>query len=200
MATAQSIFQGAPLLITMLSVPFLGEKVGWRRGTAIIVGLIGVLLIINPVNAKFDASLLLPVAAMTMFAFYAVATRAVSKSDDAMTSFFYTGVAGAVALTFVGSFHLMPIARGDWFWMAALCACGIASHYFLIRAYDILEAGEVQPLTYLQLVIGACIAVTVFHEKLTWNIIAGAMVVVAAGLFSVFRERQLGRSKPPAIG
>ncbi|WGG61021.1 DMT family transporter [Brucella intermedia] len=200
MATAQSIFQGAPLLVTMLSVPFLGEKVGWRRWTAIIVGLIGVLLIINPVNAKFDASLLLPVAAMVMFAVYAVATRAVSKSDDAMTSFFYTGMAGAAALTFVGSFYLMPIARSDWFWMAALCACGIASHYFLIRAYDILEAGEVQPLTYLQLVIGACIAVTVFHEQLTWNIVAGALIVVGAGLFSVFRERQLGKSKPPALG
>ncbi len=137
---------------------------------------------------------------MVMFAVYAVATRAVSKSDDAMTSFFYTGMAGAAALTFVGSFYLMPIARSDWFWMAALCACGIASHYFLIRAYDILEAGEVQPLTYLQLVIGACIAVTVFHEQLTWNIVAGALIVVGAGLFSVFRERQLGKSKPPALG
>ena len=200
LATAQSIFQGAPLLVTMLSVPFLGEKVGWRRWTAIIVGLIGVLLIINPANAKFDAALLLPVASVIMFSVYAIATRAVSKSDDAMTSFFYTGIAGAVALTFVGSFHLMPIAPGDWFWMAALCACGIASHYFLIRAYNILEAGEVQPLTYLQLVIGACIAVTIFHEELTWNVVCGAIIVVSAGLFSVFRERQLGKSKPPTLG
>lgn len=200
MATAQSIFQGAPLLVTMLSVPFLGEKVGWRRWTAIIVGLIGVLLIINPADKTFDANLLLPVVATVMFAIYAVATRAVSKNDNAMTSFFYTGVVGAIVLTFVGSFYLTPIARGDWFWMGALCACGIASHYFLIRAYDILEAGEVQPLTYLQLVIGACIAVTVFQEQLTWNIIAGAVIVVSAGLFSVFRERQLGKNKPRTLG
>ena len=199
LATAQSIFQSSPLLVTMLSVPFLGEKVGWRRGTAIIIGLIGVLLIINPANAKFDAALLLPVASMIMFSVYAIATRAVSKSDDAMTSFFYTGIAGAIALTFIGSFYLMPIAPSDWFWMAALCACGIASHYFLIRAYDILEAGEVQPLTYLQLVIGAFIAVTVFHEELTWNVVVGAIIVVSAGLFSVFRERQLAKSRPPAL-
>src|SRR5690606_26602584 len=165
-----------------------------------VIGLVGVLLIIDPVTAKFDTSLLLPVAAMVMFAVYAVATRAVSQSDDTMTSFFYTGVTGAVSLTFVGSFYLMPIAQTDWFWMAALCACGIASHYFLIRAYNILEAGEVQPLTYLQLVIGAFIAVTVFHEQLTWNIIAGAAIVVSAGLFSVFRERQLGKRNPPALG
>jgi len=191
MAMAQSVFQGAPLLVTMLSVPFLGEKVGWRRWTAIIIGLCGVLLIINPVNAHFDANILFSVAATFMFAIYAVATRAVSRDDDAMTSFFYTGIGGVVVLTAVGVFYLVPIAPHDWLWMAALCVCGISSHYCLIRAYDILEAGEVQPLTYLQLVIGAFIATLVFHETLTWNVIAGAFIVVGAGLFSMFRERSL---------
>ncbi len=191
MAMAQSIFQGAPLLVTMLSIPFLGEKVGWRRWTAIIVGLCGVLLIINPVNAHFNANMLFPLAATTMFAVYAVATRAVSKVDSATTSFFYTGVGGVVVLTIAGVFHVTPIAPQDWLWMAALCICGIASHYFLIRAYDILEAGEVQPLTYLQLVIGTCIAILVFREELTWNIVLGAFIVVSAGLFSMFRERRL---------
>ncbi|QGA58279.1 DMT family transporter [Brucella sp. 2280] len=191
MAMAQSIFQGAPLLVTMLSVPFLGEKVGWRRLTAIITGLCGVLLIINPINAHFDTNMLFPVAATTMFAVYVVATRAVSKSDSAMTSFFYTGIGGVVVLTIVGMFHITPIVPHDWPWMAALCVCGIASHYFLIRAYDILEAGEVQPLTYFQLVIGAFIATLIFHEKLTWNIVAGAFIVVGAGLFAMLRERWL---------
>ncbi len=191
MAMAQSAFQGAPLLVTMLSVPFLGEKVGWRRWTAIVVGLCGVLLIINPVNARFNTALLFPVAAMVMFAVYVIATRAVSKTDSAATSFFYTAIGGVVVLTAIGIFHMTPIARGDWLWMAALCACGITSHYCLIRAYDILEAGEVQPLTYLQLVVGTFIAVVVFQEKLTWNIIAGALIVVGAGLFSMFRERRL---------
>ncbi|MFD1199525.1 DMT family transporter [Brucella gallinifaecis] len=188
MAMTQSIFQAAPLLITMLSVPLLGEKVGWRRWIAIFVGLLGVMLIIDPTHVQFDWELMFPITATIMFAFYAIATRAVSKTDSSMTSFFYTGVGGAVVLTVVGVFHLEPIAPHDWPWMAALCACGMASHYCLIRAYDILEAVEVQPLTYLQLVIGALIAVVVFHENLTWNIIAGASIVVAAGLFSMFRE------------
>ncbi|MBV2143867.1 DMT family transporter [Falsochrobactrum sp. TDYN1] len=194
LAMAQSIFQVGPLLITMLSVPFLGEKVGWRRWTAIFVGLLGVLLIINPVEVQFDLNLLFPLSATIMFAVYAIATRAVSKSDTAMTSFFYTGIGGAIVLTIVGIFYMVPIASADWFWMAALCACGIASHYCLIQAYDILEAGEVQPLSYLQLVIGAFIAMLIFQERLTWNIILGAIVVVGAGLFSILRERQLARS------
>ena len=189
MAMTQSIFQAAPLLITMLSVPLLGEKVGWRRWIAIFVGLLGVMLIIDPTHVQFDWELMFPITATVMFAFYAIATRAVSKTDTSMTSFFYTGVGGATVLTMVGVFHMEPIAPHDWPWMAALCACGMASHYCLIRAYDILEAVEVQPLTYLQLVIGALIAVIVFNENLTWNIIAGASIVVAAGLFSMFRER-----------
>jgi len=189
MAMTQSIFQAAPLLITMLSVPLLGEKVGWRRWIAIFVGLFGVMLIIDPTHVQFDWELMFPITATIMFAFYAIATRAVSKTDSSMTSFFFTGVGGAAVLTMVGVFHMEPIAPHDWPWMAALCACGMASHYCLIRAYDILEAVEVQPLTYLQLVIGALIAVIVFNENLTWNIIAGASIVVAAGLFSMFRER-----------
>jgi len=193
MAMTQSIFQAAPLLITTLSVPLLGEKVGWRRWIAIFVGLFGVMLIIDPTHVQFDWELMFPITATVMFAFYAIATRAVSKTDTSMTSFFYTGVGGATVLTLVGVFHMEPIAPHDWPWMAALCACGMASHYCLIRAYDILEAVEVQPLTYLQLVIGALIAVIVFNENLTWNIIAGASIVVAAGLFSMFRERM--RSK-----
>lgn len=189
MAMTQSIFQAAPLLITMLSVPLLGEKVGWRRWIAIFVGLFGVMLIIDPTHVQFEWELMFPITATIMFAFYAIATRAVSKTDSSMTSFFYTGVGGATVLTMLGIFHMEPIAPHDWPWMAALCACGMASHYCLIRAYDILEAVEVQPLTYLQLVMGALIAVIVFHETLTWNIIAGASIVVAAGLFSMFRER-----------
>lgn len=110
MAMAQSIFQVGPLLVTMLSVPFLGEQVGWRRWTAIVVGLFGVLLIIDPTHVHFDWNLLFPLTATTMFAIYVIATRAVSKYDSAMTSFFYTGIGGAVVLTAVGLFHLEPIA------------------------------------------------------------------------------------------
>lgn len=191
LAMSQAIFQGTPLIITLLSVPLLGEKVGWRRLTAVFAGLCGVLLIINPIGAPFEATLLLPLACAVMFAFYGIATRAVGRVDRSMTSFFYTGVVGALVVTAVGPFYWTPLAPADWFWMAALCVSGMSSHYFLIRAYDILEAVEVQPLSYLQLVIGSLIAVSVFGEQLSWNMVAGAILVVGAGLFTVWREHQL---------
>lgn len=198
MAMSQSILQGTPLLITLLSVPLLGEKVGWRRLVAIVVGLFGVILIINPVGGTFGPALFLPLLGTFMFAIYGIATRAVGKVDRSMTSFFYTGIAGAVAITLVGPFYWQMLAPVDWFWMGMLCICGMCSHYFLIRAYDILEAVEVQPLTYLQLVVGSVIAVTVFGENLTWNMVAGAIIVVGAGLFTVWREHRLAVQKQRA--
>src|SRR5690606_5832445 len=152
LAMAQSIIQIAPLLITMLSVPFLGEKIGWRRWSAIVAGFLGVILIINPTGASFDLNLLLPLTAAVMFSIYSVATRAVSKTDSSVTSLFYTAVGGALVLTVAGLFQMVPIAPKDWIWVAALCACGISSYFCLIKAYEVLEASEVQPLTYLQLV------------------------------------------------
>ena len=198
MAMSQSILQGTPLIITLLSVPLLGEKVGWRRLTAIAVGLVGVLIIINPAGGTFGPVLLLPLLGMLMFALYGIATRAVGRVDRSMTSFFYTGIAGAVAISLIGPFYMVPIDMRDWGWMGLLCACGILSHYLLIRAYDILEAGEVQPLTYFQLVIGSFIAVTVFGERLSWNMVAGAIIVVGAGLFTVWREHHLAMKKAKA--
>lgn len=183
----------------MLAALFLGEKVGWSRWMAVIFGLCGVLLIIKPANAQFDANVLFAVASASLLAIYVVATRAVSRDDGAMTSFFHTGIGGVVVLTAVGVFYITPIAPQDWLWLGALCVCGIASHYCLIRAYEILEACELQPLTYLQLVVTAFIATLVFHETLTWNVIAGAFIVVGAGLFSMFREPQAHHKRDDAL-
>ena len=193
LAMSQSIFQATPLIITVLSVPLLGEVVGWRRGIAVFVGLVGVLVIINPIDVHFDLSLLLPLAAAVLFALYSVATRAVSREDSAVTSLFYAGVAGAFAISLIGPFYWTDVQPSDWFALGALCICGTLSHYFLIRAYGLLPAAEVQPVTYFQLVLNVAIAVTLFGEIVTLNMIIGAAIVVGAGLFTIWREHQLAQ-------
>ncbi|QRY65691.1 DMT family transporter (plasmid) [Ensifer sp. PDNC004] len=193
LAMSQSIFQATPLIITILSIPLLGETVGWRRGAAILIGLIGVLVIINPVNVHFDMSLLLPLAASVLFALYSIATRAVSHEDSAVTSLFYAGVIGAVAISLIGPFYWTEVVPSDWFALAALCVCGTLSHFFLIKAYGLLPAAEVQPVTYFQLVLNVIFAVMLFGETITHNMIVGALIVVGAGLFTIWREHQLTR-------
>lgn len=193
LAMSQSILQATPLIVTVLSVPLLGEKVGWRRALAVVTGLFGVLVIINPLAVQFDLRLLVPLVAAFMYGFYSIATRAVSQDDSAMTSVLYAGVFGALAATLVGPFYWTPIAPADWPAMIALCICGATSHYFLIKAYGLLTAVEVQPLTYLQLVLSGGVAVLFFGETVTVNMIVGAFIVVGAGLFTVWREHRVGQ-------
>ncbi|MCZ4093252.1 DMT family transporter [Sinorhizobium psoraleae] len=191
LAMSQAILGATPLIVTILSVPILGEKVGRRHGIPVVIGLLGVLVLLNPGNAHFDMRLLFPIAASLIYAMYSIATRAVSQDDPVVTSVLYAGVPGAMAITFVGPFYWTPVHTADWPAITALCVCGALSQYFLIKAYGLLSAVEVQPLTYLHLVLSGAVATVFFGETVTWNMLAGAVIVVGAGLFSVWREHRL---------
>jgi len=110
-----------------------------------------------------------------------------------MTSFFYTGTVGAVAMTLPGLWFWQPMTGPDWIWMAALCVTGAAGHYTLIKCYDVAEASSVQPFAYLQLVFAASIGITLFGETLQTNVAIGAALIVTAGMFTLWRERQKKR-------
>lgn len=77
--------------------------------------------------------------------------------------------------------------------MAALCVCGATSHYFLIKAYGYLTAVEVQPVTYLQLVLSVTLVALLFNEAVLTNMILGSCLAVGAGFFTVWREHRRGR-------
>ncbi|KNY18642.1 MULTISPECIES: DMT family transporter [unclassified Shinella] len=195
LAHSQAILASGPIFVALLSMPLLGERVGWRRWTAIGIGLCGVLIILNPAGSAFDMGVLLPLISALMFAVYVIATRLVSREDTASTSFFYTGVVGAVAISLVGPFFWTNLTPGDWLWMGLLCITGMSSHYFLIRAYDLLDAAAVQPLTYLQVVLAAIIGVSVFGETLNLNMVLGSAIVVGAGIFTIWRESVVARRR-----
>ncbi|MFD1745433.1 DMT family transporter [Rhizobium helianthi] len=193
LAVSQAILQSTPLIVTILSVPLLGEKVGMRRGAAIVVGLIGVMIILRPTDVRIEITLLIPLIAALMYAFYGIATRAVSRHDSAITSVVYAGLIGAGFISLIGPFYWTPIRMEDWPAMVALCIFGSVSHYLLIKAYRLLTAIEVQPITYLQLILSIIIATTYFGETVTTNMIVGSIIVVGAGLFTVWREHHLSK-------
>ena len=78
----------------------------------------------------------------------------------------------------------------DWVWMGILCMSGVFGHWLLIRCYEMAEASAVQPFAYFHLVFGAMVGVAVFGEVIALNVSIGAAIVVAAGLFTFWRERQ----------
>ncbi|CAD7044048.1 EamA/RhaT family transporter [Pseudorhizobium endolithicum] len=196
LAQSQAIFQSAPLIVALLSVPLLGERVGWRRWTAIAIGFLGVLLILKPETGGFDISLLLPIAGAVMYSLYSITTRLASRTDTANTSFFYTGVAGAAAISIIGPFYWSSFAGNDGWWMLLLCILGVVGHYLLIRAFDHIDAVIVQSMSYLQLVLVTLIGVFIYGETLGFNMVAGSLIVVCAGLFTIYREARSGRRTP----
>lgn len=193
-----AIFAVFPLLVAALAGPVLGEPVGWRRKVAIGIGLVGVLVILRPGFHVFSPQAVIPLVAAFMFALYSLQTRMVARWDSANTSFFYTGVAGAIAITLVAPFWWTPI-RGwaDWGWMGLLCFTSILGHFLLIKVYEVAEAGTVQPFAYFQLVFVTILAVTLFGERPAVWTVAGAALILAAGLYTVLREARLARARRP---
>ncbi|WP_394153734.1 DMT family transporter [Loktanella salsilacus] len=190
---SHAIFACYPLLIAALSGPVLGEGVGWRRWAAIGVGFIGVLIILEPGITVFAPAAILPLAAAVMFALYGLLTRYVARQDTTATSFFWTGVSGAAAMTCVGIWDWQPMSAPDWSLMAALCVTGVTGHWLLIRCYEVAEASAVQPFAYLQLVFASAIGLFVFGETLQTHVAVGALVVVSAGVFTLIRSRKVAK-------
>jgi len=186
---SHAIFACYPLLVAAFSGPILGERVGWRRWVAIAVGFIGVFVILRPGFAVFSPYAVVPLASAVMFAIYSLLTRFAARRDSAATSFFWTGVTGAIAMTAVGLWYWEPMSGPDWIMMGALCITGATGHFLLIKTYEVAEASSVQPFAYFQLLFGVLIGITMFGEVLTTNVAIGAAIVVAAGLFTLLRAR-----------
>lgn len=185
---SQAIFAVYPLLVAALSGPLLGEHVGWRRWLAIAIGFIGLLVILRPGIRVFAIDALIPLASAAMFALYQILTRYVARADAPSTSFFWTGIAGAIAITLYSIADWQPLARSDWLWMLTLGITGATGHYLLIKTLDVAEAALVQPFAYFQMVFASIIGVLVFDEVLEPATIFGAIIIMAAGVFTMLRS------------
>ena len=186
---SHAVFTCYPLLVAALSGPILGEKVGWRRWAAIGVGFIGVLVILQPGLRVVDPAAAIPLAGAAMFAVYGLLTRYVARRDNTATSFFWTGVTGAAVMTAEGVWFWEPMTPGNWLLMGTLCITGVTGHWLLIRCYEVAEASAVQPFAYTQLIFTVIIGLSVFNEVLRPSVVLGAGMIVAAGLFTLWRER-----------
>lgn len=191
---SHAVFTCYPLLVSALSGPILGERVGWRRWAAIGVGFIGVLIVLQPGMTVFEPAAAIPFLAAGMFAVYGLLTRYVARKDSTATSFFWTGAMGAIAMTFAGVWYWQPMVATDWIYMACLCITGVTGHWLLIRCYEAAEASAVQPFAYLQLVFASIIGITLFGETVRTNVAIGAGLIVAAGLFTFWREGRQRRA------
>ena len=187
---SHAIFSIYPLLVAALSGPVLKEFVGWKRWSAIFIGFIGVMIILKPSNNVFSLEAIIPLIAALMFALYSLLTRYAARQDTSMTSFFWTGIIGAVVMSVVGSGYWIDLKPIDWAWLGLLCILACLAHYLLIKCYELSEASSLQPFAYLQLLFATIIGLWIFSEKLEVHVVMGALLVVLSGLFAIWRERQ----------
>ena len=194
LADMTAIMQSAPLIVTALSLPLLGEHVGIRRWAGVAAGFAGALIIIRPGTDAMQLAALLPLGAATTFALYQITTRILSRTDATFNTLLYTPLLGAAALSIAAPFFwVMPDAQG-WALMALTGALGALGHFTMIRAFTWAPAASVSPFGYSALIWATLFGLVLFDDfPDSWTII-GAGVIVGSGLYILHREHM--RRKP----
>jgi len=190
LANAHAILAVTPLLVTALSVPILGERVGWRRWSAIGVAFLGMLIILRPGFGAMQPMALVALSCAVMFATYQVLTRMVGRDDPPMTTLFYTALVGAVGLSLIGPLYWDWPDAGGWALFAMVAGLGSSGHFMLIKALQLAPASVLQPFSYTVLVWATIVGFVVFGSLPDWPTVLGASIIVASGLYALYRERK----------
>jgi drug/metabolite transporter (DMT)-like permease len=198
LANLSAILQALPLAVTLAAALFLRERVGWRRMAAIAVGFAGVLMIVRPGTEGFDLWSLLGVASMLCIVVRDLATRRLSPALPSVTVAFLTSLAVMAMGLFgmaAGFGGWAPPAMDDVARMAGSATLLVLGYLFIVKAMRAGEVGLVAPFRYTSLLWAILLGWLVFGtlpDALTW---AGAVLIVASGLFSLWREARLARGR-----
>jgi drug/metabolite transporter (DMT)-like permease len=185
---AVAINFAAPLLVTALSIPFLGEKVGRRRWAAIFVGFLGVLVIIRPGLGVMHWAAFLPLLTAIFYAFYQIMTRIAGRTEDTRTSLFWTSAVGVTVMSCIVPFFWKTPDAQAWIIMVATGALFGFGHYLLIRAFEITPVSTLSPFHYTQIIWVTIISIIVFDQTPDEFSILGTTIVIASGLYIWRRE------------
>ena len=194
LADVQAILAISPILVTALSVPLLGEKVGLRRWIAVGVAFVGMLVIVRPGIGILHPIMLLVLLAAFMWALYLILTRLAGRTDSSELSLFWLAVTGfAVLSAIVPFFWHLPTNASDWMLLFLVSVLGIIGHFCLIKAFQIAEASVLQPYIYTELIGAIVVGYIVFTDLPDLPTIIGALIIVTSGLYVFARERKQQR-------
>jgi drug/metabolite transporter (DMT)-like permease len=192
LADCVAIVYISPLLVTALSVPLLGEKVGVHRWGAVIMGFIGVMIIIRPGIGIVHWAVILPLITALFWANYQITTRILSRTDSALTTLFYTAAGGLFFTTFaVWLVWVTPTVK-QWFILAWLGLLGSMGHYLLIKAFELAPASMLAPFSYTSILWSILLGYVLFGNFPDEWTIAGVVIIISSGLYIIQRELRLG--------
>jgi len=197
LAEVTAIMYVTPLITTLLSVPILGEQVGWRRMLSVLAGLIGAVVIIRPGGESFTWALVLPLCAALTHSGYQLTTRLVARRDPALTTLCYTAIVGMVVSSLALPLGWTDPDLSGWLRLAALGFIGCLGHFTFIKAFTAANAAVVAPFGYLTLLWATAMGFLLFHELPDLWTFVGAAIIAGSGLYILHRERAKKR-KPLA--
>ncbi|HTO33198.1 MAG TPA: DMT family transporter [Pararhizobium sp.] len=193
LADAMTYWLAAPIYVAAASPFLLGEKVGWRRWTAILIGFAGVLVALEPSAQSFSLPALIALAGSACFAFALLLGRALRSTPD--TTLILWQLTGALIFSLAGvAANPAGWAPMDLRGVLCLCLLGIVAmlaHVLVSRSLKLADAATVVPLQYTLLFWAVVFGWIFFDDTPRWTVIAGAALIVASGLFIFFREQQL---------
>ena len=193
------LFQTLTLFVTFLAPLLLGERVGWRRWTAVIVGFGGTMLLLNPSVAGWTmAGVLLGLGSPFFGAMMMISLRRLGRRDSPATTAVWHNGCGALvfAVIVIGTGASMPSTNVD---LGILVAVGVLSsfqQFGLAFSHKLVPASILAPLHYLSIPMGITAGILMFGEELTMDILVGSGIIIASSIFILRRERQLRVTKP----
>lgn len=199
LSSAASILQAMPLVVTMGAALFLGEKVGWRRWSAIGVGFVGVLIILQPGLDGFDANALFAVGGVIGLTVRDLATRAAPNTLSALqmsTYGFGLIVPPALILMAVQGDRFVPVQGMAPLLLIAAVIVGVAGYYAIVAAMRLGEVSAVTPFRYSRILFAMIIGIFVFGERPELTTYLGAAIVIGSGLYTFAREHLRARPRP----
>ncbi|MCH4542375.1 EamA family transporter [Ochrobactrum sp. POC9] len=201
LADAMAVFFAEPLILTLFSAIFLKEKVGWRRFSAVGIGLIGTMIVIQPSFEIFGAVSLLPLATAVTFAIYLILNRKYGAKESPLVMQFYAGVGGwmfaGVAMIFGTAAGLGDLSFGlphgiqPWLLLLLLGTIGTVSHLMVVQAFKLAPASMLAPFQYLEIVNAVLVGLIVFGDFPTPSKWCGIAIIVGSGFYVFMRERRV---------
>ncbi|GAB4185817.1 MAG: DMT family transporter [Thalassobaculales bacterium] len=190
LADAVTLTMSAPLMVTALSIPFLGEKVGWRRWLAVLIGFIGVLVVTRPLGGGFRPEAFLMLAGAFCWSLAIIITRKLGAAEDVWRTMGWSSGIGLVMSTGASIPVWVWPTPADWLLILANGASNFLAQFLVIRALQLAAASLLAPVTFTNILWSSIVGFAVFGTLPDEWTLAGGAIIVSAGLYVWHRERQ----------
>ena len=188
LAKALTLAFVAPLIVTAFSPVMLGEKVGFRRWTAVVVGFIGSLVVIRPGFVELNFASFAALGTGILYGFYLIITRKLSTSDNPLLTLLMTGMVGAILVSAIIPFYWVKPSLNQWSLMAGIGVFACIGHLFLILSLKYADASKLAPLGYTEIIPNVLIGYYFFSELPdNWTYV-GLLIIISSGLYISRRE------------